>query len=294
MSIDTIIKDQVLSAKSTEADSIIYAFQMKEQFPNKQDYGYGKAGHTLDTWEEMKEAFLLYGPKSYAYQSHKMISQSYRKRVGAVVDEIVAKSSIDSSYLGHYCWSGTVHQFIHTTKAQWLAHMADQYKTVSPFILKNAQKNAWSVSCSALKAALCKTAKLKNALLVFEYALPHSIKEGIVKVLVWPDALIVTDKKIMVLEFKNMPLENDEIIKKDLSQAHKYKRRLEKYHIESAGKQIGCILVSTLMHDAFKIIGGDVFCSGNMLKKALTATCPEIALPFDQNAWLNSTYSGIM
>ncbi len=293
MSIDTIIRKQVLNAKDTKAESIIYARQMKKDFPNLQDYGYGKAGHTLDNWKDMKEAFELYGPKSVAKLSHKMISQTYRKIVGAIVDEIVAKSLIDNSYLGHYCWGGTVDQFVNTTKAQWLEDMIQQYNTVSPFDLKPSQKKAWASSYSALKAALKKNNKLKDTLLVFEYVLPAYIDNGVVNELFWPDALIVTDKKILVLEFKDRPLENDDVINNFLSQPNKYKRRLTKYHVESKDKQIKCILVSTQMQKTIKKIESDTFCSGDMLQKALEESWSKTILQFDHTAWLNSKFLGI-
>lgn len=293
MSIDEIIKEQVLKAKRTKAESIIYARQMKNQFPSKQDYGYGEAGHTLNNWEEMKKAFELYGPRTAANQSHKMISQTYRKRVGAIIDDIVAKSKIDSTYLGRFCWSGTVDQFVHSTKAQWLAHMTQQYNTVSPFSLKRGQKEAWSTSYSALKNALRKNSNLKNALLVFEYAIPHTTDNGGVKALNWPDALIVTDKKILVLEFKNFPLETDKLIKDYLSQARKYKGNLREYHVESKEKRIKCILVSTKMQHVFQKVGRNSFCSGDMLCEALKASCSGVTRPFDRDAWLNSPFYGI-
>ena len=114
------ITNIVLHVRSTEAESIAYAKEMKDRFPNKLDYGFGEAGHTLNTWQEMRELFKRIGPASAAKKAPKTISIKYRKTVGKVIDESIAKSFIGNSYLGKYCWSGTINEFLQSDKASWL------------------------------------------------------------------------------------------------------------------------------------------------------------------------------
>ena len=288
---DSIIRTTILQVKASRADSIDYARTMKAQNPHKQDYGYGEAGHTLNNWEDMKAFFLQYGPKGVAAKGHKMISQTYRKKVGKIIDKLIADSVDFNRYLGHYCWSGSAEQLVNSTKEAWLTKMIEKYPDVSPYALKAGQKTAWGSSFSAMKKAL-KNNKPKNALLVFEYALPLSLGEDGAEMLVWPDALIVTDKKIVVLEFKNRPLNDDKIIEHFLSQAQKYQRRLEKYHVASQEKTIECILVSTKMHNAFRKTNAGVFCSGDQLNRAISKAFPTAAKAFDYEDWLNSQFIG--
>ena len=141
MSVRDAIKKSVYSVGETKADAIEFAREMKKNHPHKQDYGYGAEGITLNSWNEMRDLFLTIGPVSVAEKSHKMISQTYRKTVGTVVDEMLAFAEVDNSYLGRFCWSGRVERFIQTTQMEWLDEMVSNYTL--PFALDASQKEAW-------------------------------------------------------------------------------------------------------------------------------------------------------
>ncbi len=106
--------------------------------------------------------------------------------------------------------------------------------------------------------------------MTFEYALPLKVKNGDVIALAWPDALFITEDTILVLEFKNKPL-NKEAAEKYLQQTEKYRKRLERYHLESKDKKISCILISTKMEEITKELEKGSFCSGDRLGKTIAS-----------------------
>ncbi len=284
------IEDILLHTKETKADSIKYAKEMKTLHPNKQDYGFGEAGYTLNDWQEMKAFFLNARLVTAAGRSHKVISQTYRKMVGQVVDDLLARSLINTSYLGKCCWHGTVKDFLDTTQNRWMDVMTERYPQVSPFTLSASKKNAWKPCYVPLKKALKSLGdKYLKAFLTFEYALPLKVKNGDVIALAWPDALFITEDTILVLEFKNKPL-NTDAAEKYLQQTEKYRKRLEKYHLESRNKQIVCILVSTKMKDTSMVLENGILCSGDRLGEAMI---PIIHVPGLKNCqkWLLSDFA---
>ncbi len=292
--IEKIIKEIVLHVKPTEAESIAYAKQMKGLYPTKQDYGYGKAGHTLNDWQEMREFYKREGPAYIANKSSRQLSQTYRKTVGKVIDEIIAESFIGNSYLGKYCWSGTVESFLRIDKESWLNQMIDQYqKGTSPYVLTTSQKKAWERCFVPLKKAFKNhSEKCKDLLLVFEYTLPGRVTKEQVTKLVWSDVLVVAKEKILVLEFKNKYL-SSEAIEKYLAQVNKYKHRLEKYHAESTKKQIDCVLVSTQMKGIHKAESEGFFCSGDCLDSIIHKVFAKPSELFNYQAWLKSGFRGL-
>ena len=172
--------------------------------------------------------------------------------------------------------------------------MISQYKTgVSPYKLETGQKEAWERCYVPLKNALKKCGeRYKNLFLVFEYTLPGRISKKEVTKLVWPDVLIVSKEKILVLEFKNKPLPAD-ASEKYMNQAEKYKHRLEKYHLESAKRQIDCVLVSTQMKKTRKRVDNGVFCSSDYLDLIIQEAFPKATKAFNYNVWIESGFIGI-
>lgn len=292
--IKKVIKEIVLHVKPTKDESVAFAIEMKNRFPQKQDYGYGEAGYTLNYWQSIKALFLAVGMTTAAKKSHTQISQRYRKIVGSVIDDIIAESFIGNSYLGKCCWSGTVDVFLRSDKVSWLKQMIAHYKDdVSPYDLSASQKEAWDKCYAPLRKAFSvHIDKYKNLLLVFEYALPGRVSKKQATRLFWPDVLLVAKEKILVIEFKNKPLKENAIVEY-LSQVNEYKRRLEKYHKESANKQIDCILVSTKMTKTKMILDDGIFCSGDNLDLIILNAFPKREEEFDYQIWLNSGYVGL-
>ena len=291
----SIIREIVLHTQKTEDESIEYAKEMKALYPNKQDYGFGDAGHTLNDWQDMRTFFLEHGPVSYAAKSHKMISQIYRKMVGSIVDYLVSASMIDNSFLGQYCWFGTVEQFLKSKQDPWLHVMVSRYPLVSPFLLTSSIKSSWRTCYSPLKKALKSLGQnYSNILLAFEFVLPQKVKNGAVCILTRPDVLLISKKIILVLEFKDKPL-TENAVDQYLLQVQKYKHRLKQYHVESKGKQINCLLISTDMKGVLYTIKKGTFCSGDQLAEAIRTNLQSpAALTIPQmKRWLSSDFIGI-
>lgn len=285
--------DLIRHAKETEEEALIYAEQMKANNPHMLDYGYGMAGHTLNDWKEMRKFFIHYGLKTIAEGSNVSISKAYRTRVGAIVDNFIAASKVNSSYLGHCCWFGTVDQFVNTTKEMWMSSMIERYSTVSPWELDSRKKKTWSDYYSTLKRALRKNTNLKEALLVFEYTLPVSNWNREVRLVFWSNSLIVTEGKIVALEFDNTSIDEKSQIDSALSKAYNCGQRLVKWHVASLEKQLECVAVSTKMKGIYSRKKNGTCCSGDYLYKVLSEAIPTEAKPFDYEAWLNSPFIGI-
>ena len=164
-------------------------------------------------------------------------------------------------------WYGTVSSFLGIDLVSWGTALTSRLLKIG-LPVDNSQKSAWINCFEKLKKVLPKVldwnSEIGNWLIIFEYELLRERGRR-------PDVLLLSDKQIYVLEFK----QSDYAPQSYLDQVSAYARDIKNYHALSHEMEVIPILVLSNSVDFFSIID-DVKCIS-----------PDQLLTFIQRASMN-------
>jgi len=166
-------------------------------------------------------------------------------------------------------------------KADIIKQIRQNYSQISDFKLDKAETKSWATSLDELKQAYKQMDRAFGELdVVMEYVMPRH-KPGSAKSesehSIRADAIIVSSKTVIVLEFKQRDAKFEEGFVK---QAGKYQTRLSRYHIGSKDIIIKSVLVLTKAENHLKTFGAVASCSADKLADALTLMFEPMPVPF--------------
>lgn len=197
-------------------------------------------------------------------------------------------------YLNEYCWKGTVKTFLSLDCETWLQKMRQRYHRVTPYKLTPQQERAWKNSFAVLHDAFETLGDdYKKLSLVFEYCLPMYPPKSSGAIsgqhVIRADCIVVSDKSIVVLEFKD----RSDVRKEHGFTARRYRNRLHKYHDQSRGKRKWAVLIPTLSEDVQEVILQRITaCSPNKLADELKLQFGDKPKPVKKlQDWIVSSYS---
>lgn len=187
----------------------------------------------------------------------------------------------------------TIGELRHIDPELWLETMVGNFHKVHESEASESQKAAWIDSFNVLKETLKELPESYDGIhTLFEYVLPKHIPgsngsnddPG-----VRPDVLLISGSTVVVLEFKRC----DQRYKGCEAQTRKYRRRIQKWHMQSKGMNKKAILIFTdtdnLDDKHFKVRECSPDKLGNILKEFLNDNPPIMTdKRFDQ--WINSAY----
>lgn len=197
------------------------------------------------------------------------------------------------SHINHYCYRSPIGTFLALTKEEWLTQMKARHPQTSDHALEESNIKAWDNCFDVLQAAFSQLPeKYRKLQVIFEYVLPcrspdHS--DAANDPGVRADVVILGKNDVVVLEFK----QRDEVLPMFKRQARKYRKRLHKHHIQSAGMNKKVILVLTKGHNInlhdYKL----EICSPEHLAtilQDLLGPAPGRKTKTEVRDWLNSEY----
>lgn len=148
-------------------------------------------------------------------------------------------------YIGQYACYFRLDVFKRKTLNEFLDCLEGYYSKVSPFALEDEQVRAWTDCYKNIRSCFKDIpAKYNNLYIIFEYVLPTynpKSKRSKDDVGIRSDVVIVSNTATLVLEFK----QRSEDFEGFVSQAKKYKTRLERYHEQAQNMRNHSILVLT-------------------------------------------------
>ena len=152
-------------------------------------------------------------------------------------------------YINHYCYRSPIGSFLSLTKEEWLAQMKARHPQTTSHTLTDPGIKAWENCFDVLQATFSQLPERYRRLqVIFEYVLPYyppdHLRSGNDPG-VRADVVILGKKDLVILEFK----QRDEVLPMFMRQARKYRNRLQKHHIQSAGMNKKSVLVLTKGHD---------------------------------------------
>ena len=155
--------------------------------------------------------------------------------------------------------------------------------------VSNAQITAWQDCFNFIKQTISDPKnnkileKIKNFRLIFEYSMPGTVHER-------PDILLLTDKKVICLEFKNKLEPQIDNNQNDVAQAIRYKEWIENHHKVTKDKnmEVKSYLICTCTGaQSGKLRNIDILTKDNFLSTLETELSRETPCSFI-NKWLNS------
>jgi len=196
-------------------------------------------------------------------------------------------------YIGRYLAYNRVGVFKKKSLNEWLDRMEGRYAQVSPYELDEEQTRAWTDCHKVLQATFEALPKIyEDLFVIFEYVLPNhkpGSKRSEEDDGVRADAILVSDKRAVVLEFKQRDVDFEGFV----LQAGKYKTRLERYHQQSKDMDIDAVLVLTKKKQYLQKHDSVITCSKDMLPFTLQQIFnDEVGRHQDIKAWLNSEFTG--
>lgn len=175
------------------------------------------------------------------------------------------------------CYKGTLEEFQGIDKKAWIDKMKSSFSKISSLELGDLQISAWEDCYDHLIRAI-RHIENKQLGIVFEYVLPH---EGGRR----PDVIILSDNKILILEFKM----RDRFKQEDIDQVNGYKRDIESYHKESAEIEVLPMLIPTKSSQKSGEFNNVKVYTPDLLGYAINDLKLK-ASKIDINKWLNSKY----
>lgn len=199
-------------------------------------------------------------------------------------------------YVGQCCYADTISSFMETDRNEWLEEMIHQYSSTSPYPLDVEQKHAWEDAYHVLMDAfrdLCDCDDRYGALaIVFEYVMPiRNPSKASIKTTVGYrcDAVIVSSETVIAIEFKQW--KDFPKGRKLERQADKYRKRLKRWHMASAGLTKKALFVPTKASNLNLKIGRVRVCSPDNLAQAIHDCFEYAPQPFcSLQSWLDSEW----
>lgn len=203
----------------------------------------------------------------------------------------------DDDKYGKYCYCSRYSDFVSFDQDSWLEKMCKNFKECCEEEPSSSQIAAWTNCRSVLTSTFDSLPEsFRDTWLVFEYALPRN-KPGTKKedkmLCVRPDVLLISGDRIIVMEFKQREPDKDGNIYEGLvSQAQKYKARLEKFHLMSHDMIIFNVLVLTHGNYYINVIEDSTYsCTSDRLPdlmQVLMHTASKNLTEDAVSAWLDS------
>lgn len=174
-----------------------------------------------------------------------------------------------------------------------LRQIKKNYSQVSDFKLEKAEEMSWNSSIDTMIEAYKRldAASFGELDVVMEYVMPR-FKPGSKKAneehSIRADAIIVSSKTVLVLEFKQRGTEFEEGFVK---QAEKYQTRLNRYHKGSENMIIKSVLVMTKAQNHIKSFGTVASCSADKLADAIALMFEPTPQPYGEiSDWILSGF----
>lgn len=211
---------------------------------------------------------------------------------GKPMEEKKVNSFVTDNKIGHW---GAIFKLKDVTKrkAEIIKQLGQNYSQISEYKLEKAERQSWSSSIDTLKQAYKQLDPFFGELdVVMEYVMPRH-KPGSAKSegehSIRADAVIISNKTVLVLEFKQRDTSFEEGF---IKQAGKYQTRLKRYHLGSKEMIIKSVLVLTKAENHLRSFGAVASCSADKLADALALMFEPIPQPHDNiNSWLNAGFA---
>lgn len=151
----------------------------------------------------------------------------------------------ETSFLGNYCCLLTVREVREIDSRQWADIMEENYRLVTPHSLEESQKRAWRDELKVLKQAFRNLPECYDELsVIFEYVIPGNVELGEEpdpEIIIRPDVIILSSRKVLVLEFKQR--DGDVVFLQKA--AKKYVKSIRRYHVNRPNRSVRGVLVLT-------------------------------------------------
>ena len=153
-------------------------------------------------------------------------------------------------YVGNCCYADSISSFVDTDKKKWLKAMSERHPSTSPYQLDEEQRRAWDNAYDVLREVfedLCACdERYGDISIVFEYVMPirNPEKASIDRTVGYRcDAVIVSSETVIAIEFKQWDaFPRGRRLER---QADKYRKRLRRWHVASAGLTKKALFVPT-------------------------------------------------
>lgn len=187
----------------------------------------------------------------------------------------------------HYGWLGTINEFLNIPEESLRTALEEHHKLCMNMDSSASQIVAWRNCIKTLKKQLSilsmKYPKVSSWAIIFEYELPRERGRR-------PDVIILSDKDIFILEFKDREKSREGFI----DQVSAYARDIQNYQSESHDKYVHPILILTFSKDSMFQYNNVWVTSPSDLIELLTNvidfnTVNELSI--DSLKWVNADYA---
>jgi DUF2075 family protein len=183
-----------------------------------------------------------------------------------------------------YGWSGSIHDFLSLSKADWLAALQEHHQRCMNCPADQSQLLAWDHEFDLLAKELKQLLQVKPALetytIIFEYELPRERGRR-------PDVIIL-GASIFVLEFKDYA----KILRAHVDQVAAYARDLQHYH---AGSQQSTVIPTLVLARAKELIKRDdnviILSPDRIADVFMVESEVETGTLIDPISWISAEYS---
>ena len=195
------------------------------------------------------------------------------------------------TYIGNYAYTCKLGSLLKKDENEWLQKMERRNGRVSGYSVTEENRKAWLDCFRVLRdCAEQLPAEFGRLDVVFEYVLPRH-QPGTARAEtdagIRPDVLLISDKTVMVLEFK----QRSEVFMGHVRQARMYRTRIQKYHAQSIGMNKKTILVLTCGEGISEQHSKVSVRSRDLLSQEIVRLFEDAPAPHrDINAWLNSDF----
>ena len=149
------------------------------------------------------------------------------------------------AYIWNYAYTCKLGSLLKKNENDWLHKIERRNSRVSGYSVTEENRKAWLDCFRVLRdCAEQLPAEFGRLDVVFEYVLPRhqpGTARAEIDAGIRPDVLLISDKTVMVLEFK----QRREVFMGHVRQARMYRTRIQKYHAQSIGMNKKTILVLT-------------------------------------------------
>ncbi|MCM3745101.1 DUF2075 domain-containing protein [Sporosarcina luteola] len=177
----------------------------------------------------------------------------------------------------NFCLHCSAEAFFRLSIQEFMEEMNTNYLEICREEPSDLQQQAWIDSFHILQEYLSPLQEYPIHM-IFEYVLPH---EGGRR----PDLLLVSDKEVLVIEFK----EKATFHQADVDQVSAYARDLRHYHYESRNRKVTPYLVPTKTRGKSGLYGDVIAISPDLLLEGIQKFCHN-ADSHDSKQWINSKY----
>ena len=198
-------------------------------------------------------------------QKHTLPDNVREKPKAIELQSCCSEPEQDHKFIGQHCIYYRIRVLRNKYKKEWLQAMQARYSLVSPYPLKKSQIIAWE-NCFDIMKQVAKElpGSFDDVFAIFEYVMPihrPGSAKSVDDIGIRSDVILLSAQTAVVLEFKQRKDDYEGFI----SQAEKYRHRLESYHSDSADIKIKSVLVLTKTTGYFMQHNETITCSADKL-----------------------------